>query len=69
MRETAGAFGRPAIGWLSRTHLADARREWLLPASCSSKMAMIFLKSLGHLSDKRQYSIGVAPQEPLWVVR
>ena len=46
MRETAGAFGRPAIDWLSRSHLADARREWLLPASCSSKMAMIFLKSL-----------------------
>jgi hypothetical protein len=31
-------------------------------------MAMIFLKSLGHLSEKRQYSIGAAPQEELGVV-
>jgi hypothetical protein len=25
--------------------MADARREWLLPASCSRKMAVIFLES------------------------
>jgi hypothetical protein len=25
--------------------MADARREWVQPASCSRKMAMIFLKS------------------------
>jgi hypothetical protein len=64
MRETAGAFGRPAIDWLSRSHLADARRERLLPASCSSKMAMIFLKSLGHLSEKpviRQLAEAIDP--------
>ena len=42
MLETARALGCFAIDGLSRTTLADARREFLQPTPCSSKMAMTF---------------------------
>jgi hypothetical protein len=45
MFETARALGCFAIDGLSRTTLADARREFLQPTSCSSKMAMTFPQS------------------------